>query len=93
MLENIVVDNPKQVEEEEGQGYINSSDLDEVIERSSEIILDDLPINSLMVEDTKSLSIEQAQKLIPKEALKVLKEKFNGSLENCRPIKDYDRMV
>lgn len=81
------------MEEGEGQEYISSSDLDGVIELSSEIILDDLPIDSLVLEDTKSLSIEQAQKLIPEEALKVLKEKFNGSLENCRPIKDYDRMV
>ena len=56
-------------------------------------MLEDLAIESLDIEDKKSLSIEQAQELIPQEALKLLKEKFNGHLENCRSIQDFDRLI
>ena len=75
------------------QGYSTSNELEDKMYEGSEIVLDDLPIDSLMADDTKSLSIEQAQELIPKEALKVLKEKFNGHIENCRPIHNRDRLI
>jgi hypothetical protein len=83
---------PEQVEEVEGQRYRTSNDPEDLANESSEIILDDLPIDSLVDERGDTLSIEQAQELIPEAVLKVLKEKFNGSLENCRPVKDYDRL-
>ena len=74
-------------------GYSTSNELEDTMDEGSEIVLDDLPIDSLMADDTKSLSIEQAQELIPKEALIVLKDKFNGDIENCRPIHDRDRLI
>lgn len=83
----------EQVEEIDEQGYSTSIDLEKALSESSDMVLDDLPIDSLVVESTKPLSIEQAKEFIPKEALKILKDKFNGHLENCRPIQDYDRMI
>jgi hypothetical protein len=85
----------EQVEEVDGQGfsYSTSNELEGIMTDSDTIILDDLPIDSLVVENKQSLSVEQAQELIPKEALKTLKEKFNGHLENCRPIQEYDRLI
>ena len=82
------------VEEVEGQGqeYSTLNDFEDTLGESSEIILDDLPMDSLVDEGAKTLSIEEAKKIIPEAVLQVLKEKFNGSLENCRPIKDYDRL-
>ena len=82
------------VEEVEGQGqeYSTLNDFEDPLGESSEIILDDLPMDSLVDEGAKTLSIEEAKKIIPEAVLQVLKEKFNGSLENCRPIKDYDRL-
>ena len=82
-----------QVKEMEGQSYTTSNELDDMINESPEIMLEDLAIESLDIEDKKSLSIEQAQELIPQEALKLLKEKFNGHLENCRSIQDFDRLI
>ena len=61
-----------------------------MISEGSEIVPDDLPIDALVAIETKSLSIEQAQELIIEE---VLKEKFNGHIENCRPIYDRDRLI
>ena len=84
---------PQQVEENVVQAYSTSNELEDMIDEGSEIILDDLPIDSLVADETKSLSIEKAQELIPEEALKLLKEKFNGHIENCRPIHDRDRLV
>jgi hypothetical protein len=85
----------EQVEEVDGQGfsYSTSNELEGIMTDSDTIILDDLPIDSLVVENKQSLSVEQAQELIPKEALKTLKEKFNGHLENCRPSQEYDRLI
>lgn len=85
---------PDRVEEVEGQGqeYSTLNDFEDPLGESSEIILDDLPMDLLVDEETKTLSIEEAKKIIPEAVLQVLKEKFNGSLENCRPIKDYDRL-
>ena len=82
-----------QVEEMERQSYATSNELDEMINESPKIMLEDLAIDSLDFEDKESLCIEQAQELIPQEALKSLKEKFNGHLENCRPIQDFDRLI
>ena len=73
--------------------YNVSFSVDDMINESPEIMLEDLAIESLDIEDKKSLSIEQAQELIPQEALKFLKEKFNGHLENCRSIQDFDRLI
>lgn len=86
---------PEQVEEiaEQASSYSTSNELEDIMNESESIILDDLPIDSLVAKNTDSLTIEQAQELIPKEALKTLKEKFNGHLENCRPIKEYDRLI
>ena len=78
--------------EGQGQGYSTLNDFEDTLGESSEIILDDLPMDSLVDEGAKTLSIEEAKKIIPEAVLQVLKEKFNGSLENCRPIKDYDRL-
>lgn len=78
--------------EGQGQGYSTLNDFEDPLGESSEIILDDLPMDSLVDEGAKTLSIEEAKKIIPEAVLQVLKEKFNGSLENCRPIKDYDRL-
>ena len=87
---------PDRVEEVDGQGqgqeYSTLNDFEDPLGESSEIILDDLPMDLLVDEETKTLSIEEAKKIIPETVLQVLKEKFNGSLENCRPIKDYDRL-
>ncbi|MFL2848104.1 MAG: hypothetical protein ACJZ9B_03925 [Coraliomargaritaceae bacterium] len=85
---------PDRVEEVDGQGqeYSTLNDFEDPLGESSEIILDDLPMDLLVDEGTKTLSIEEAKKIIPETVLQVLKEKFNGSLENCRPIKDYDRL-
>ena len=85
---------PDRVEEVEGQGqeYSTLNDFEDTLGESSEIILDNLPMDSLVDEGAKTLSIEEAKKIIPEAVLQVLKEKFNGSLENCRPIKDYDRL-
>lgn len=85
----------EQVEEmaEQASSYSTSNELEDIMNESESIILDDLPIDSLVAKNTDSLTIEQAQKLIPKEALKTLKEKFNGHLENCRPIQEYDRLI
>ena len=86
---------PEQVEEiaEQPSSYSTSYELEDSMNESESIILDDLPIDSLVAKNTDSLTIEQAQELIPKEALKTLKEKFNGHLENCRPIQEYDRLI
>lgn len=81
------------MEEIQPQEYDASNELEDMIDESSEVLLDDLPIDSLVVDVKKSLSVEQAQELIPNEALEVLKEKFNGHLENCRPIHDGDRLI
>ena len=89
---NEVVD-PQKVEENAVQAYSTSNELEDMIDEGSEIVLDDLPIDALVADETKSLSIEQAQELIPEEALKLLKEKFNGHIENCRPIHDRDRLI
>ena len=89
---NEVVDSQK-VEENAVQAYSTSNELEDMIDEGSEIVLDDLPIDALVADETKSLSMEQAQELIPEEALKLLKEKFNGHLENCRPIHDRDRLI
>lgn len=89
---NEVVDSQK-VEENAVQAYSTSNELEDMIDEGSEIVLDDLPIDALVADETKSLSIEQAQELIPEEALKLLKEKFNGHIENCRPIHDRDRLI
>jgi hypothetical protein len=64
----------EQVEEVDGQGfsYSTSNELEGIMTDSDTIILDDLPIDSLVVENKQSLSVEQAQELIPKEALKTL---------------------
>ena len=85
----------EQVEEmaEQASSYSTSNELEDIMNESESIILDDLPIDSLVAKNTDSLTIEQAQELIPKEALKTLKEKFNGHLENCRPIQEYDRLI
>ena len=85
----------EQVEEiaEQASSYSTSNELEDIMNESESIILDDLPIDSLVAKNTDSLTIEQAQELIPKEALKILKEKFNGHLENCRPIQEYDRLI
>ena len=82
-----------QMKEMEVQSYTTSNELDDMINESPEIMLEDLAIESLDIEDKKSLSIEQAQELIPQEALKLLKEKFNGHLKNCRSIQDFDRLI
>lgn len=82
-----------QVKEMEGRSCTTSNELDDMKNESPEIMLEDLAIESLDIEDKKSLSIEQAQELIPQEALKLLKEKFNGHLENCRSIQDFDRLI
>ena len=85
---------PQLVEENVVQAFSTSNELEDIMDEGSDIVLDDLPIDSLVVADeTKSLSIEKAQELIPEEALKLLKEKFNGHIENCRPIHDRDRLV
>ena len=84
---------PQLVEENDVQAYSTSNELEDMMDEGSEIVLDDLPIDSLVADETKSLSIEQAQELIPEEALKLLKEKFNGHIENCRPIHDRDRLI
>ena len=89
---NDVVDS-QQVEENVVQAYSTSNELEDMIDEGSEIVLDDLPIDALVADETKSLSMEQAQELIPEEALKLLKEKFNGHIENCRPIHDRDRLI
>ena len=89
---NDIVDS-QQVEENVVQAYSTSNELEDMIDEDSEIVLDDLPIDALVADEIKSLSIEQAQELIPEEALKLLKEKFNGHLENCRPIHDRDRLI
>ena len=89
---NKVVDSQK-VEENALQAYSTSNELEDMIDEGSEIVLDDLPIDALVADETKSLSVEQAQELIPEEALKLLKEKFNGHIENCRPIHDRDRLI
>ena len=89
---NEVVDS-QQVEENAVQAYSTSNELEDMIDEGSEIVLDDFPIDALVADGTKSLSIEQAQELIPEEALKLLKEKFNGHIENCRPIHDRDRLI
>ena len=89
---NDVVDS-QQVEENVVKVYSTSNELEDIIDEGSEIVLDDLPINALVADETKSFSIEQAQELIPEEALKLLKEKFNGHIENCRPIHDRDRLI
>ena len=89
---NDVVDS-QQVEENVVQAYSTSNELEDMIDEGSEIVLDDLPIDAFVADKTKSLSIEQAQALIPEEALKLLKEKFNGHIENCRPIHDRDRLI
>ena len=85
----------EQVEEiaEQASSYSTSNELEDIMNESESIILDDLPIDSLVAKNTDFLTIEQAQELIPKEALKTLKEKFNGHLENCRPIQEYDRLI
>ena len=93
LIDSNDVADPQQVEENLVQAYSTSNELEDMMDEGSEIVLDDLPIDSLVAEETKSLSIEQAQELIPKEALKTLKEKFNGHLENCRPIQEYDRLI
>lgn len=80
-------------EPEQASSYSTSNELEDIMNESESIILDDLPIDSLVAKNTDSLTIEQAQELIPKEALKTLKEKFNGHLENCRPIQEYDRLI
>ena len=82
-----------QMKEMEVQSYTTSNELDDMINESPEIMLEDIAIESLDIEDKKSLSIEQAEELIPQEALKLLKEKFNGHLENCRTIQDFDRLI
>ena len=82
-----------QMKEMEVQSYTTSNELDDMINESPEIMLEDIAIESLDIEDKKSLSIEQAEELIPQEALKLLKEKFNGHLENCRSIQDFDRLI
>ena len=92
---NDVVD-PQQVEENDVQGYSTSNEPEpaDIMNDGSEIVLDDLAIDPLITEDTKPLiSTGEAQKLIPEDALKVLKEKFNGHIENCRPIQDFDRLI
>ena len=89
---NDVVDS-QQVEENVVQAYSTSNELEDAIDEGSEIVLDDLPIDALVADETKSLSIEQAQELIPEEVLKLLKDKFNGYIENCRPIYDRDRLI
>lgn len=83
----------QQVEENVVQAYSTSNKLEDMMDKSPEFVLDDLPIDSLVADETKSLSIEQAQELIPEEALKLLEEKFNGHIENCRPIHDRDRLI
>ena len=83
----------QQVEENVVQVYSSSNELEDMMDGGSEIVLDDLPIDSLVEGETKSLSIEKAKELIPEEALDLLKEKFNGHIENCRPIHDRDRLL
>ena len=92
LIESNDVDS-QQVEENAVQAYSTSNELEDMIDEGSEIVLDDLPIDALVADETKSLSMEQAQELIPEEALKLLKEKFNGHIENCRPIHDRDRLI
>ena len=82
-----------QMKEMEVQSYTTSNELDDMINESPEIMLEDIVIESFDIEDKKSLSIEQAEELIPQEALKLLKEKFNGHLKNCRSIQDFDRLI
>ena len=89
---NDVVDS-QQVEENVVQAYSTSNELEDMMEEGSEIVLDDLPIEVFVADETKSLSIEQAQELIPEKALKMLKEKFNGHIESCRTIHDQDRLI
>ena len=89
---NNVVDS-KQVEENDVQVYSTSNEIEDMTDEGSEIVLGDLLIDELVADETKSLRIEQAQELIPEEALKLLKEKFNGHIENCRPIHDRDRLI
>lgn len=93
LIDSIDIVDSKQVEENVVQAYSTSNELEDIMDESPEIVLDDLPIDSLVADETKSLSIEQAQELIPEEALKLLKEKFNGHIENCRPIHDRDRLI
>ena len=83
----------QQVEENVVQAYSTSNELEDMMDESPEIVLDDLPVDSLVTDEAKSLSIEQAQELIPEEALKLLEEKFNGHIENCRPIHERDRLI
>ena len=93
LIDSNEVMNSQQVEENAMQAYSISNELEDMIDEGSEIVLDDFPIDALVADGTKSLSIEQAQELIPEEALKLLKEKFNGHIENCRPIHDRDRLI
>ena len=89
---NEVLDS-QQVEENDVRSYIALNELEDIIDEGSEVVLDYLPLDSLVTDETKALSIEQAQEFIPEEALKLLKEKFNGHIENCRPIHDRDRLI
>ena len=89
---NDIVDS-QQVEENVARDYSTTNELEDMMDDSPEIVLDDLPIDSLVADETKSLRIEQAKELIPEEALKFLKVKFNGHIENCRPIHDRDRLI
>ena len=66
---NDVVDS-QQVEENACKPTVLRNELEDMMDEGSEIVLDDLPIDSLVADETKSLSIEQAQELIPEEALK-----------------------
>ena len=93
LIDSNDIEEPQQVEENYVQGYSTLNELEDMMDEDSEIVLDDLPIDALAANETKPLSMEQAQELIPVDALKLLKEKFNGHIEKCRPIYDRDRLI
>jgi len=64
---------------------------------SSELEISDTLLENEMIElppDTKvvELTLEEATKKIPKSVLEVLKKNFNGSPEECRKLRESDRI-
>ena len=58
----------------------------------SDKMLEEEVIGLPLVANVDLLTLDEATQKIPKSVLEVLKESFNGSLEECRKLRESDRI-
>lgn len=77
-------------EQYDEEAIVLESSMQEVAEISEELFFESPEISD--TEATNSLSFSQAEKLIDPIVMKVLADKFNGSLDRIRSISEEDQL-